>query len=485
MDLTSIDRQEYYSGFANLALWLTHALSDRALATSRAPIMRVICGSTALSPAAIARLVRPDDLDLGPRLSPHPARGELRAIGIDQPDRLFPPHSLARAGSICEPLPEQHPAPRSITSYDLVGVHTERDADNLRPGPRAGGSAPPYCRATCSNSATARPDQRLSHRHRRERLPGPGAKAQPSLPLVRQTIAGLGSRKLIIGVDRLDYSKGIPERMDSFERFLGAATRTSGGRVTYLQIAPTSRSEVPEVRHPQPRRERYARADQRVARGAGLGAIHYVTSSYPRSVLAGLYRLAKVGLVTPMRDGMYLVSPRNMSALRIRLIPAVLVLSEIRRGCGAAHGRAHRQPERQIRGGGSHQYGSSHVVGRAREMLVRHATKTLKAQHVARLGVKLPQRIDSPRQLGTIALTSCGFRRITFRNIRGLLALLWRPFLRRSIFRHRLGKTDAIKPGLAVASLAGAGTLSVRCPLGAASAPAAGPGPSAGASIAC
>ena len=56
---------------------------------------------------------------------------------------------------------------------------------------------------------------------------------------------GLGSRKLIIGVDRLDYSKGIPERMESFERFL-VGNPDYRGRVTYLQIAPTSRSEVPE-----------------------------------------------------------------------------------------------------------------------------------------------------------------------------------------------------------------------------------------------
>ena len=86
------------------------------------------------------------------------------------------------------------------------------------------------------------------------------------------------------------------------------------GRVTYLQIAPTSRSEVPE----------YAAVSRAVNEALGringsLGEpgwvpIHYVTSTYPRSVLAGLYRLAAVGLVTAMRDGMNLVAKEYVAA---------------------------------------------------------------------------------------------------------------------------------------------------------------------------
>src|SRR5205823_14641065 len=66
-----------------------------------------------------------------------------------------------------------------------------------------------------------------------------------STRLVHQAIDGLGSRKLAIGVDRLDYAKGIPERLEAYERFL-LDNSDQRGRVTYLQIAPTSRSEVPE-----------------------------------------------------------------------------------------------------------------------------------------------------------------------------------------------------------------------------------------------
>ena len=84
----------------------------------------------------------------------------------------------------------------------------------------------------------------FSGRHRRR----PDRESRREVPrrrLVRQTVDGLGARKLIIGVDRLDYSKGIPQRMEAYESFL-PDNSDHRGRVTYLQIAPTSRIEVPE-----------------------------------------------------------------------------------------------------------------------------------------------------------------------------------------------------------------------------------------------
>ena len=114
--------------------------------------------------------------------------------------------------------------------------------------------------------------------------------------------------------------------MAAYERFL-LDNFDQRGRVTYLQIAPTSRSEVPE----------YAAVSRAVNEALGringsLGEpgwvpIHYVTSTYPRSVLAGLYRLASVGLVTPMRDGMNLVAKEYVAA-QDPTDPGVLVLSK-------------------------------------------------------------------------------------------------------------------------------------------------------------
>ena len=169
----------------------------------------------------------------------------------------------------------------SIASYDLVGVQTERDADNLRRnlGEELGANR------------TAAPGAEASRHNTQIQCFPIGidvsefqqvAARSGSSRLVQQTSAGLGSRKLIIGVDRLDYSKGIPERMAAYERFL-LDNLDQRGRVTYLQIAPTSRSEVPE----------YAAVSRAVNEALGringsLGEpgwvpIHYVTSTYPRS----------------------------------------------------------------------------------------------------------------------------------------------------------------------------------------------------------
>src|SRR5262249_46458110 len=144
--------------------------------------------------------------------------------------------------------------------------------------------------------------------------------------IIRQTITGLGSRKLIIRVDRLDYSKGIPQRMEAYERFL-IENPNQRGHVTYLQIAPPSRSEVPEY-------ETLSRvANETLGRINGsLGEpgwvpIQYVTSTYPRSLLAPLYRLARIALVTPMRDGMNLVAKEYVAA-QDPLDPGVLIISK-------------------------------------------------------------------------------------------------------------------------------------------------------------
>jgi trehalose 6-phosphate synthase len=151
------------------------------------------------------------------------------------------------------------------------------------------------------------------------------------LPFVKRVIKSLGDRALIIGVDRLDYSKGIAERLSAFERFLQRQVEWRG-KVTYLQIAPRSRSEIPE----------YADIEQETGAVAGRinGAygeadwtpIRYVNRAYSHATLAGLYRAARVALVTPLRDGMNLVAKEYLASQNPD-DPGVLILS---RFAGAA-----------------------------------------------------------------------------------------------------------------------------------------------------
>jgi trehalose 6-phosphate synthase len=138
-------------------------------------------------------------------------------------------------------------------------------------------------------------------------------------------------RSLIAGVDRLDYSKGLEERLLGFERFLEDNPELRR-EVLYLQVAPPSRDEVEAYQ------DLRTRIDSLCGRINGAFAdmdwtpIRYVHRNYRRDELAGLYRAAKVCLVTPLRDGMNLVAKEYVAA-QDPDDPGVLVLS---RFAGAA-----------------------------------------------------------------------------------------------------------------------------------------------------
>jgi trehalose 6-phosphate synthase len=150
-------------------------------------------------------------------------------------------------------------------------------------------------------------------------------------PLVRNLITSLGARMLVIGVDRLDYSKGLVERLEAFEIFLEKHPEWQS-EVTYLQITPKNRSEISEYLELAKVVESIAGRINGKYGEVSWTPIRYVNRVYSRSVLAGLYRTARVGLVTPLRDGMNLVAKEYMAAQDPN-DPGVLILS---RFAGAA-----------------------------------------------------------------------------------------------------------------------------------------------------
>jgi trehalose 6-phosphate synthase len=147
----------------------------------------------------------------------------------------------------------------------------------------------------------------------------------------RRLNASVGNRKLIIGVDRMDYSKGIRTRFEAIDDMLSEWPEEAG-KFTYLQISPPSRSEV------QPYQQ--LRRDLEHAAGHVNGKysdidwvpIRFVVRTVSRLALAGIYRSSRVGLVTPWRDGMNLVA-KEYVASQDPDDPGVLVLS---RFAGAA-----------------------------------------------------------------------------------------------------------------------------------------------------
>ncbi len=127
-------------------------------------------------------------------------------------------------------------------------------------------------------------------------------------------------RKLIIGVDRLDYTKGITERLRAYETLLQNYPRQRG-QVTFVQISAPSREEVPE--YLEMRRQVEATSGRINGRFSEFDwmPLRYLNRSFSRRTLSGFFRLSRIGLVTPLRDGMNW-SPRSMSRRSQRMIPA-------------------------------------------------------------------------------------------------------------------------------------------------------------------
>jgi trehalose 6-phosphate synthase len=145
---------------------------------------------------------------------------------------------------------------------------------------------------------------------------------------LRESLAG---RALVLGVDRLDYSKGLTERFRGFAQLLRRFPEHRN-RVTFLQIAPVSRGDVAQYR--SLRRELNELAGRVNAEHAEFDwtPLRYLARAFPRTTLAGFCRLARVGLVTPLRDGMNLVAKEYVAAQNPES-PGALVLS---RFAGAA-----------------------------------------------------------------------------------------------------------------------------------------------------
>ncbi|WP_235830208.1 alpha,alpha-trehalose-phosphate synthase (UDP-forming) [Algihabitans albus] len=328
IDLTQRDYDEYYNGFANRSIWpLFHYRLDLADFNRRylAGYQRV----NALFARRLAPLLRADDLLWIHDYHLIPMAEQLRHMGCRQIMGFFL-HIPWPAMEVLLALPNQRALVQSLCAYDLVGFQTEDYRKAFLD----------YCQRELS--ATILEDGTVEAFGRRVRTgtfpisidTEPLAKAAEEASdsrQIRRLRESVRNRDLIIGVDRLDYSKGLLVRVQAYEHLLRAYP-ANRGRVVMLQIAPPSRMEVPEYMQ--------LRHEMEGACGHLNGAfaefdwtpVRYLNKGFSRRMLAGFYRTARVGLVTPLRDGMNLVA-KEYVASQDPEDPGVLVLS---RFAGAA-----------------------------------------------------------------------------------------------------------------------------------------------------
>ncbi len=328
-DLSRQDHDEFYAGFANRTLWpLLHYRLDMVdyQRTHLDGYMR----TNALFADHLVGLLKPDDVVWVHDYHLIPVASMLRERGVKNRIGFFL-HTPLPPAALLIVLPKHRQLLETLASYDLVGLQTDRDLRALedyfvhevggamRTGGRLRAADGRSFRAGVFPISIDTP------------LVAQTAKASESLEEIQQLKNSLEGRALIIGVDRLDYSKGLPERFNGYAHLLERAPALHR-EITFLQIAPTSRGVVPQYQQIRRDLERSAGHINGKYAAPDWVPIRYVNQSFPHSVLTGYYRTARVGFVTPLRDGMNLVAKEYVASQDPK-DPGVLVLS---RFAGAA-----------------------------------------------------------------------------------------------------------------------------------------------------
>jgi alpha,alpha-trehalose-phosphate synthase [UDP-forming]/trehalose-phosphatase len=208
----------------------------------------------------------------------------------------------------------------ALLDYDRLGFQTQRWADNFISTARGllGTDGEARARARVSVVPVGIDPDRFAE--------AAVHNSSPNQTLTLGLEAMLGGRKLILGVDRLDYSKGIPERLEAFARLLEVYPEWRN-QVSFVQVSVPTRSDVPEYGELRSRVESLVGRINGSYGEADWVPVRYLYRSYDQETLARLYRSAAVGLVTPLRDGMNLVA-KEFVAAQDSADPGVLLLSK-------------------------------------------------------------------------------------------------------------------------------------------------------------
>jgi trehalose 6-phosphate synthase len=325
IDINETDFDGYYNGYCNGTLWpLFHYMLgifkyQREHHDAYVRVNQVFARK-------LRPLLRDDD-----RIWVHdyhliPLAEELRHAGVRQPIGFFL-HVPFPGVDVLRTLPGYLGLLGALAQYDVVGFQTAQDCENFLGALRAAGLG-----------GERGPDGRVVALNRRILVDAfpigidveeAAGQAETSLrsAAVQRLARDVGKRDLAIGVDRLDYSKGLPERFRAFETLLERHP-ASHRNIVFLQIASPTRTGVrayQDIRHELERAAghingRFAEPD--------WTPIRYINRGISRKMLMGYFRLARIGLVTPIRDGMNLVA-KEFVAAQDPESPGVLVLSHL------------------------------------------------------------------------------------------------------------------------------------------------------------
>lgn len=322
VDLPEQHYSGYYEGYANSALWpLLHSRADLSSATANeyaayCEVNRYMARTLATFGSSATSLWIHDYHFL-------PLARELRALGVTC-DIGFFLHTPWPSRRTMMRLPQCRELAEAMLAYDLIGFQTDSDRDNfaelLRHDLQLSGTGltfkTPHGTCRLATFPIGIDAQEFADSAQK-------AVNDPQVQRLRNSVAGTA---LMIGVDRIDYSKGLVQRMQAFDLLLTQHPALKR-RLSMLQIAVPSRSNI----------EAYRGLQQEMAGLVGdingrhgeidWTPVRYLNKGYCQSSLAGFYRASSVGLITPLQDGMNLVAKEYVAAQNPE-DPGVLVLSK-------------------------------------------------------------------------------------------------------------------------------------------------------------
>ncbi len=321
--LTRREYEDYYLGFSNKVLWpIFHYRLD--LGRYQSGYLEGYRSVNKRMATQLAALLEPEDLVWVHDYHLIPLAHELRQIEVKQRIGFFlhipfPPPDIFLA------VPSHDELARAFFAYDVVGFQTEGDASNFRRYviDQLGGEVLDGERVSCFGKTIVARSFPI------------GIDADSIFEMARTKeadvlIARLQRRDmanmLVLGVDRLDYTKGLPDRMRAFRRLLERHESMQKG-VTFMQIAPPTREDVEAYAEIREELERLSGAINGEFADVDWTPVRYIHRALPRATLAALFRGSQVGLVTPLRDGMNLVAKEFVAAQNPEN-PGTLVLSK-------------------------------------------------------------------------------------------------------------------------------------------------------------
>lgn len=303
LPLTADEHSDYYLGYSNSVLWpVFHNRLD--LARFDAGFYARYMSVNERFARALRTLIQPDDIIWIHDYHLIPLGSLLRRAGVTNPIGFYlhipvPPSQTFLA------IPEHQALARALTAYDLVGLQTQADVANLI--------------QFFEDSVAGRilQDGRVSAFERRLAIesfpvgidPDSFARASPE----KASAQSIDGAQRIIGVDRLDYSKGLPQKFRAFGHFLEKHAEYRRN-VVLTQFAPPTRESVEAYTDIRQQLEALSGKINGMFGELDWVPIHYIYRSAPRERLRDIYRSSRIGFFTPLRDGMNLVSKEYVAS---------------------------------------------------------------------------------------------------------------------------------------------------------------------------